>query len=114
MTYDPDNLFAKILRKEVPCQRVYEDDQVLAFLDIHPKAPIHVLVIPKESYTSFEDFATRAPSNDIATFFQKVAKIASDLKLSENGFRLVMNNGTYGGQEIFHFHVHLLSGKQPE
>lgn len=114
MTYDPDNLFAKILRKEVSCQSVYEDNQVLAFFDIHPKAPIHVLVIPKEPYISFEDFAARAPKNDIASFFQKVAKIAADLKLSENGFRLVTNNGPYGGQEIFHFHVHLLSGNLSE
>jgi histidine triad (HIT) family protein len=111
MTYDPNNIFAKILRGEIPCQRVYEDEAVLAFHDIHPKAPFHVLVIPKKAYTDFTDFSTRASADDVSTFFQTVAKIAKDLKLPEKGFRLVANNGAPSGQEVFHFHVHLIGGK---
>ena len=111
MTYDPNNIFAKILRGEIPCQRVYEDEDVLAFHDIYPKAPLHVLVIPKQAYTDFMDFSIRASEKDIFCFFQTVAKIAKDLGLSEKGFRLVSNNGAASGQEVFHFHVHLIGGK---
>ncbi len=111
MTYDPNNIFAKILRGEISCQRVYEDEAVLAFHDIYPKAPCHVLVIPKKAYTDLMDFSTRASEGDIASFFQTVAKIAKDLGLSERGFRLVSNNGVTSGQEVFHFHIHLIGGK---
>lgn len=111
MIYDPNNVFAKILRGEIPCQRVYEDDRVLAFHDIYPKAPIHVLVIPKGNYLSFTDFATQTAPEELGVFFQTVAKIAADLGLPEKGFRLVTNSGAEGGQEIPHFHVHLIGGK---
>jgi diadenosine tetraphosphate (Ap4A) HIT family hydrolase len=111
MTYDPDNIFAKILRGEIPCQRVHENEEVLAFHDIHPKAPSHVLVIPKQAYRDFLDFSTRASEKSISSFFQAVAKIAKDLGLEEKGFRLVSNNGAASGQEVFHFHVHLIGGK---
>jgi histidine triad (HIT) family protein len=110
MPYDPNNVFAKIIKGELPCQRVYEDEQVLAFNDINPKAPVHVLVLPKGTYTSLLDFTVRATSDEIGYFFQTVAKIAEMLKLHENGFRLVANTGTNSGQEVDHFHVHLLGG----
>lgn len=111
MAYDSNNIFAKILRGEIPCQRVYEDNQVLAFHDINPKAPIHVLVIPKGAYNSFMDFTIRASSEEIAAFFQVVTKVAEDLKFGDNGFRLVVNNGPDSGQEVPHLHVHLIGGK---
>lgn len=112
MTYDSNNIFAKILRGEISCQRVYEDNQVLAFHDIHPKAPIHVLVIPKGAYSSFMDFTIRASSEEVAAFFQAVTKIAEDLKFGDNGFRLVVNNGPDSGQEVPHLHVHLIGGER--
>lgn len=111
MAYDINNVFAKILRGEIPCQRVYEDDYVLAFNDINPKAPTHVLVVPKGRYISLLDFSIRASSEEIAHFFQTVAKIAELLNMHKNGFRLVTNTGNDGGQEVPHFHVHLLGGK---
>lgn len=114
MAYDSNNIFAKILRGEIPCQRIYEDNHVLAFRDIHPKAPIHVLVIPKGAYSSFMDFTIRASSEEIAAFFQTVTKVAEDLKFGDNGFRLVVNNGPDSGQEVPHFHVHLIGGKRLE
>lgn len=112
MAYDSTNIFAKILRGELPCERVYEDDHVLAFNDINPKAPIHVLVIPKGPYSSFMDFTIRASSEEVALFFQTVTKVAEVLKFSEKGFRLVVNNGPDSGEEVPHFHVHLIGGKR--
>lgn len=112
MAYDTNNVFAKILRGEIPSQRVYEDDHVLAIKDINPKAPTHVLVLPKGPYMSLMDFSIRATADEIGYFFQTVAKIAELLKLHNNGFRLVSNTGIDGGQEVPHFHVHLLGGKQ--
>jgi histidine triad (HIT) family protein len=111
MTYDTNNIFAKILRKEMPSERVYEDDHVLAIKDINPKAPIHVLVLPKGHYTSLMDFSIRATADEIGIFFQTVAKITELLGLHDKGFRLVANTGSDGGQIVPHFHVHLLGGK---
>jgi histidine triad (HIT) family protein len=112
MAYDSNNTFAKILRGEIPCQRVYEDDHALAFNDINPKAPIHVLVIPKRPYRSFMDFTIRASSEETAAFFQTLTKVAEILKFSNGGFRLVVNNGPDSGEEVPHFHVHLIGGKR--
>lgn len=112
MAYDQNNVFAKILRGELPTERVYEDDQILAIKDINPKAPTHVLVLPKGSYTSLLDFSIRATNDEIAYFFQTVAKIAELARLQDAGFRLVANTGAHGGQEVPHFHVHLIGGKQ--
>lgn len=112
MAYDTNNIFAKMLRGEVSCERVYEDDHVLAIKDINPKAPIHVLALPKGSYTSLMDFSIRATADEIGLFFQTVTKIAELLKLHDNGFRLVSNTGSDSGQVVPHFHVHLLGGKQ--
>ncbi|MDF3033999.1 MAG: hinT [Alphaproteobacteria bacterium] len=112
MAYDVNNVFAKILRGEMPAERVYEDDHVLAIKDIHPKAPIHVLVLPKGPYTSLMDFSIRATVEEMGYFFQTITKIAERLGLNDKGFRLVSNIGADAGQIVPHFHVHLLGGKQ--
>lgn len=111
-TYDPGNIFAKILRGEVPCKKVYEDRWALAFHDIHPQAPVHVLVIPKGQYVSFADFSTQAPEEEIAGFMRAVGKIAKELGLEEAGYRLLANMGANSGQEVGHFHVHIFGGRR--
>ena len=111
MSYDDQNIFAKILRGEIPCDKVYEDEYVLAFRDIAPQAPIHILVIPKGAYTSIDDFGTRASAEEMAAFFGAVAQIADEQGLTENGFRSIANTGDHGGQEVPHFHLHLLGGE---
>ncbi len=111
MAYDSDNIFAKILRGEIPCKKVYEDDFALAFHDIHPQAPVHVLVIPKGAYVSNVDFAATAPDAAVAGFWRAVGTVARQLGLEQDGYRLVANNGANGGQVVFHFHVHIVSGR---
>lgn len=111
MAYDKNNIFAKILRGEIPCKKVHEDEFVLAFEDIAPAAPIHVLVIPKGEYISFNDFVTRAPEALSKGFFASVQKIAAKLKLEENGYRLISNHGPDASQSVPHFHVHILGGR---
>ena len=111
MSYSDDNIFAKILRKEKPCEKVYEDDHCLAFKDINPQAKIHVLVIPKGKYISFDDFSQNASGEQISSFFKAVGKIAKDLDLSTEGYRILSNIGKLGGQEVPHFHIHIF-GKQ--
>ncbi len=109
--YDDNNIFAKILRGEIPCDKVYEDDYVLAFNDISPKAPVHVLIIPKGKYVSILDFGTHASAEEIKGFYAAVSKIAEEKGVSAMGFRSIANTGTDGGQEVPHFHLHLLGGK---
>ena len=111
MAYDQQNIFAKILRGEIPCTKVYEDDWALAFNDINPAAPIHVLVIPKGAYVSIDDFTAEATTDEIAGFYRAVGKVARDLGLSEPGYRTLNNTGADGGQEVPHFHVHVFGGK---
>lgn len=111
MAYDDNNIFAKILRGEIPAQKVYEDAHALAFHDISAKAPVHVLVIPKGKYVSIVDFGTTASEAEITGFFRAVAKVAHDLGLKEQGFRSIANTGLNGGQEVPHFHLHLLGGR---
>jgi histidine triad (HIT) family protein len=108
--YDTQNIFARILRGEIPCNKVYEDDFVLAFHDISPKAPVHILVIPKGAYVDIVDFGLQASKDEIEGFFRAVSKIAQENNLSEKGFRSIANTGIYGGQEVPHFHIHLLGG----
>jgi histidine triad (HIT) family protein len=110
--YDESNIFARILRGELPCSKVYEDDHVLAFNDINPQAPTHILVIPKEPYVSWDDFSARAPEAEIAAFVRAVGAIARDAGLVEPGYRLLANVGANGGQEVPHFHVHIFGGKR--
>jgi len=110
--YDPNNIFARMLRGELPCRKVYEDDFALAFHDINPQAPVHVLVIPKGPYVSNMDFSASAPTEMVAGFWRAVGTVARELGLEADGYRLVANNGANGGQVVFHFHVHIVSGKQ--
>ena len=109
--YDESNIFARILRGELPCNKVYEDDEVLAFHDIHPQAPTHILVIPKKPYVSWDDFSTKAPAEEIAAFVRAVGQIAREAGLVEPGYRLLANVGANSGQEVPHFHVHIFGGK---
>ncbi|NQZ14103.1 MAG: histidine triad nucleotide-binding protein [Alphaproteobacteria bacterium] len=110
MAYDPDNIFAKILNGDIPCDKVYEDEYVLAFNDIAPQAPVHVLVIPKGQYVSIDDFGANASEAEITGFYRAVAKISQDLGLVDLGFRSIANTGEHGGQEVPHFHMHILGG----
>jgi diadenosine tetraphosphate (Ap4A) HIT family hydrolase len=111
MTYNQNNIFAKIIRGEIAAQKIYEDDQVLAFVDISQAAPIHVLVIPKGEYLDFVDFTTKATPQEISYFFKKVAEVAKLVKADENGFRIISNIGANAHQTVPHFHVHILAGK---
>ena len=112
MAYDPNNIFAKILRGEIPCKKIYEDQFALAFHDIAPQAPVHVLVIPKGDYVSLADFTALAPADLIAGYFRAVGKVATDLGIVEEGFRALFNAGVNAGQEVPHLHVHLFGGKK--
>lgn len=112
MTYDSNNIFARILRGEIPNNTVYEDAHVLAFNDIQPQAPTHILVIPKGAYVSLSDFAQTASTAEQAAFFAAVGKIVADKKLDEAGYRVIANAGINGGQEVPHFHLHILAGKK--
>lgn len=111
MRYDPDNIFAKILRGEIPCNKVYEDDYVLAFHDIDPKAPVHVLVIPKGAYVSSDDFSEKATDAEIAALVRAVGRIARDLGATADGYRILANHGADAHQEVPHFHIHLFAGR---
>ena len=112
MAYDPNNIFAKILRGEIPCNKVYEDQFALAFHDIHPQAPVHVLVIPKGDYVSLADFSTSAPADLIAGYVRAIGKVADQLGIVEDGFRALFNAGANAGQEVPHLHIHLFAGKK--
>ena len=109
--YDDANVFARILRGEIPCRRVFEDEHALAYHDIGPQAPVHVLVIPKRPCVSFADFSARATDNEIAGFIRALGRVASLLGLDEPGYRLLANMGAHAGQEVPHFHVHLFGGR---
>jgi histidine triad (HIT) family protein len=110
--YDDDNIFAKILRGELPCNKVYEDEHALAFHDIRPQAPVHVLVIPKGAYVSWDDFTAKAADDEIAGFMRAVGHVTRELELDEPGYRLMINMGTNGHQEVPHLHVHIFGGRQ--
>lgn len=110
-SYDSNNIFAKILRGEIPCQTVYENDHALAFNDIGAKAPVHVLVIPKGAYVSIVDFSQYASAEEQAGFFHAVNEVVQKLGLDKAGFRSIANTGLNGGQEVPHFHLHLLGGR---
>ena len=111
MAYDENNIFAKIIRGEIPCNKVYEDDHVLAFRDIQPQKAVHILVVPKGNYVSLEDFSAKASAEEITAFHRAVAQIVANENLSENGFRAIANAGEFGGQEVPHYHLHLLGGE---
>lgn len=109
--YDDQNIFARILRGEIPSRRVYEDDHALAFHDINPQAPVHILVIPKGAYVSWDDFSAKASEEEIAGFVRAVGRVARDAGLLAPGYRLLANVGEHGHQEVPHLHVHLFGGK---
>ena len=111
LPYDPQNIFARILRGEIPNNPVYEDQWALAFNDINPQAPVHVLVIPKGAYVSWDDFSARGSAEDIAGFVRAIGTVARDLGLVEPGYRLLANIGRDGHQEVPHLHVHVLGGR---
>ncbi len=112
MHYDKNNIFAKIIRGEIPAKKIYEDENILAFYDISKASPIHVLVIPKGEFIDFVDFVSKENPQKVANFFQKVSQISQDLKIVESGFRLITNNGSDAHQTVKHFHVHILAGKK--
>jgi len=109
--YDDSNIFAKILRKELPCKKVYEDEWALAFHDINPLAPVHILVIPKGAYVSWDDFSDRASDDEIAGFVRAVGKVARDNGMVTQGYRVLANIGKRAGQEVAHLHVHIFGGQ---
>jgi diadenosine tetraphosphate (Ap4A) HIT family hydrolase len=111
LPYDENNIFARILRGEIPSKRVYEDEYALAFHDISPQAPVHILVIPKGAWVSWDDFSERGSEAEIAGFVRAVGKVARDEGLVAPGYRLLANVGANSGQEVAHLHVHLFGGR---
>lgn len=111
MAYDETNVFAKILRGEIPCKKVAESAHTLAFHDIEPQAPTHVLVIPKGAYVSSDDFSANASDAEIADFVRTLGQVARDLGTVETGYRILANHGRDAHQEVPHFHVHLFAGR---
>ncbi len=109
--YNDQNIFAKILRGEIPNKTVYQDEFALAFHDINPQAPVHVLVIPKGAYVCWDDFSAKASDAEIAGFVRAVGTVARDMGLVAPGYRLLANTGTDSHQEVPHLHVHLFAGK---
>jgi diadenosine tetraphosphate (Ap4A) HIT family hydrolase len=110
MAYDDDNIFARIIRGEIPCRKVFENEHVLAFHDINPMAPVHVLVIPKGAYLSMDDFTVEASGPEIEAFFRAIGDIARDIGVAGDGYRIIANNGGHAHQEVPHLHVHIFGG----
>jgi len=111
MAYDRNNVFARILRGELPCTKVYEDAHVLAFRDINPQAPTHVVLIPKGEYVSIDDFATRASEAEQSAFVRAIGLVAKRAGVVEDGYRILSNHGHAAHQEVPHFHLHLFGGR---
>ena len=111
MPYDSANIFARILRGEIPCKKVHEDQHTLAFHDIQPKAPVHVLVIPKGAYVSWDDFHERASDAEQAALSRAVGAVARLMGVAEGGYRVICNVGRDGHQEVPHLHLHVLGGR---
>lgn len=112
MTYDSSNIFARILRGEIPNKTVFENDHALSFHDVFPKAPIHILIIPKGAYVNAGDFAARASDAEKLGFFAALDTVVKQENLAEKGYRLIANTGEHGGQEVPHFHMHILAGEK--
>jgi diadenosine tetraphosphate (Ap4A) HIT family hydrolase len=111
LPYDDANIFARILREEIPSNKVYEDDFALAFHDINPLAPTHILVIPRGPYVSWDDFSERASDREIAGFVRAIGKVARDAGLVADGYRVLANVGVNSGQEVPHLHAHIFGGR---
>ena len=110
--YDKNNIFAKIIRGEIPCDKVYEDENCLFFYDINPVVKIHVLGVPKTPCIDFFDFVSKNEKNIVSDFFKKINLVIEKLGIKNDGYRLVSNSGAHGGQEVPHFHIHILGGEQ--
>lgn len=110
--YDKENIFAKILRNEIPCEKIYEDEKVLFFKDINPQAKIHILGIPKIEVANFGDFILKADDETIRYFFSKAYDIIKEKNIEKTGFKIITNSGENGGQEVPHFHIHILGGEK--
>lgn len=110
--YDPNNIFARILRGEIPCRKVYESTHSLAFHDINPLAPVHVLVIPKGAYVNIDDFSVKASAEEQADFIRAIGETARLMGVAEEGFRILANNGANANQEVPHLHVHVFGGRR--
>jgi histidine triad (HIT) family protein len=111
MAYDPNNVFARILRGELPCKKVYEDAHVLAFHDIRPQTPTHILVIPKGAYVSLDDFSATASDAEIVAFTRALGALAREAGVAESGYRILANHGRDAHQEVPHFHIHIFGGR---
>ena len=111
INYDKNNIFAKILKSEIDCKKINENDYALAFLDINPQAPIHILIIPKNPYVNMYDFNKNASSTEILSFWELVNSIIDNQGIKNNGFRIIANSGKDGNQDVSHFHLHILGGK---
>ena len=109
--YDNNNIFAKIIRKEIPCKSIFEDERVLFFNDINPQAKIHVLGIPKDKVINFRDFLDKTDKNTVKYFFDKISEVIIILGLDKSGYRVITNDGKNANQEVPHFHVHILGGE---
>jgi diadenosine tetraphosphate (Ap4A) HIT family hydrolase len=112
MTYDTNNVFARIIRGEIPAHKVFESEDILAFHDISKAAPTHILVIPKGPFKNFVEFTLKENPQKVADFFKKVSEIAIQFGAENSGFRLITNNGSDAHQTVPHFHVHILAGKK--
>ena len=112
MAYDRENIFAKILRGEIPCEIVYEDDHVLAFEDINPQAPVHVLIIPKGAYQNMTEFGRKASAEEKTAFIEAIGNVVNLKKIEKSGYRTIVNNGEDSMQEVPHLHVHVLGGRR--
>jgi len=115
MIYDENNIFAKILRGEIPCEKIYEDEYVLSFYDVNPQRKIHALVIPKGKYIDLDDFNAKASEKEIIAYFKGISKVAKKLGISVDvgkGYRAISNLSEHGGQEVPHLHFHLLGGEK--
>ncbi len=110
-TYDQNNIFARILRGEIPCRKVAENDHALAFHDISPLAPTHVLVIPKGPYVDIDHFSAQASEPEIVAFVRLIGEVARAQGVDEDGFRILANTGTNGHQEVPHLHIHVFGGR---
>jgi histidine triad (HIT) family protein len=111
MAYDRNNVFARILRGEIPCTKVYENEHVLAFHDVSPQSPTHVLVIPKGEYLSLDDFTEKASAEEIASLVRALGHIAREQGVAETGYRILANNGPAAHQEVPHLHIHVFGGR---
>ncbi len=110
--YDKNNIFAKIIRGEIPCDKVYEDENVLFFNDINPMAKFHVLGIPKSQCVDFSDFVSKNTTSTISDFFRKTDLVIEKLGIKNDGYKVISNSGVNGGQEVPHFHIHILGGEK--